>query len=252
MPTPPGAPRSLLVAPAHEPAALAAALASGADAVILDLAAAPTQQARIDGRATVARLLAGERAGKPSLLVGLGRLETPEVEADLDALAPHRPDAVVLAGAQGGEDVQRLGVKLAVREAEAGLGDGAIAVLALAAGSARAALRLSTYTEASRRLMGLAWSADALAADLGAQTLVGAFCADGRLTSPMRLARDLTLLAAVAAGAPAFDAAFPDPQDAEGLRRACARARRDGFAGKLAIHPDQVAVINAAFARAGA
>jgi citrate lyase subunit beta/citryl-CoA lyase len=45
----------------------------------------------------------------------------------------------------------------------------------------------------------------------------------------------------------AIDGVHADFRDAAGLSREVALARRDGFTAKLAIHPDQVPVINAAF-----
>jgi citrate lyase subunit beta/citryl-CoA lyase len=71
---------------------------------------------------------------------------------------------------------------------------------------------------------------------------------DGRTwTSPYRLARDLTLFAAAAAKVQAIDTVFVNFRDSDGLRQECRAAVRDGFTGKMAIHPGQVAVINEAF-----
>ncbi len=70
---------------------------------------------------------------------------------------------------------------------------------------------------------------------------------DGNWTSPFQLVRNLCLFAAHAAGVAAIDTIYADFRDPEGLRATCDEARRDGFAGKLAIHPDQVAVVNSAF-----
>jgi len=69
----------------------------------------------------------------------------------------------------------------------------------------------------------------------------------GKWTSPFQLARNLCLFAAHAAGVAAIDTIYADFRDPEGLRASCDEARRDGFSGKLAIHPDQVAIINSAF-----
>ena len=61
------------------------------------------------------------------------------------------------------------------------------------------------------------------------------------------MARSLCLVAAAAAHVPAYDTVYTDFRNEAGLREYAADARRDGFAGMLAIHPAQVAVINAAF-----
>lgn len=242
--------RSILFAPADQPHKIEKALASAADAVVLDLedsvAPAAKAAAREAAAQTLARVLARaeHRAGGPRLMVRVNGLDTPHIEADLDAVAPHRPFAIMLPKARGGDDVQHLAVKLAVREAESGLDDGAIGILPLATETAGSLFRLGSYAGSSRRLIGLAWSAEDLAADLGAQ----ANRVDGRFTPPFLLARNMALFAAVGAGLPAFDAVFRDHRDLVGLRRECAEARRDGFWGKLAIHPDQAAIINEAFA----
>jgi citrate lyase subunit beta / citryl-CoA lyase len=244
--------RSILFAPADQPRKIEKALASAADAVVLDLedSVAPTAKAAAREAAAQALALAHAlahaqpRAGGPRLMVRVNGLDTPHIEADLDAVAPQRPFAIMLPKARGGDDVQHLAVKLAVREAESGLDDGAIGILPLATETAGSLFRLGTYAGSSRRLIGLAWSAEDLAADLGAQ----ANRVDGRFTPPFLLARNMALFAAVGAGLPAFDAVFRDHRDLVGLRRECAEARRDGFCGKLAIHPDQAVIINEAFA----
>ena len=69
----------------------------------------------------------------------------------------------------------------------------------------------------------------------------------GELSFTYRLARSLCLAGAVAAGVQPVDGVFADFRDEEGLAREAAAARREGFTGKLAIHPAQVAAINAAF-----
>ena len=70
---------------------------------------------------------------------------------------------------------------------------------------------------------------------------------EGLYTEPFALARSLTLFAASAAGVPAIETVYPDFRDADGLAACAARARRDGFARMLAIHPIQVPIINTAF-----
>src|SRR5213075_137125 len=69
----------------------------------------------------------------------------------------------------------------------------------------------------------------------------------GELSFTYRLARSLCLAGAVAAGVQPVDGVFADFKDSDGLRAEAEAARREGFTGKLAIHPAQVAVINAAF-----
>ena len=234
--------RSLLFAPADEQR-LAEALKSGADAIIVDLAqAAPATRAT--ARAAAARFLKEARGkrGGPALIVRVHALDSGEVDADLDAVMAGAPDAILLPGSLGAASVQQLSAKLAVREASFARGrrdpdhrhrrHGAVVV------------RHGKLSRLEPAAYGLAWCAESLRADIGAETdrdgLGGDF-------GPYRLARDLTLLAATSPGVPAIDAVFPDARDLEGLRAEALAARRDGFAGKLAIHPAQAAIINDVF-----
>ncbi len=153
------------------------------------------------------------------------------------------PDAILLPGSLGAASVQQLSAKLAVREARFSLADGATRIIAVA-DTAQSLFSMGSYRGSSKRLAGIAWSAEALRADIGAETDRDRL---GDSYGPYRLARDLTLLAATAARVPAIDAAFPDARDPEGLRAEALAARRDGFAGKMAIDPAQVGAINDIF-----
>jgi citrate lyase subunit beta / citryl-CoA lyase len=235
--------RSLIVAPADEKQ-LAEALASGADALIVDLASAPLEK-RAGARAAAARFLkqARGRGGGPALVVGANALDSGETDADLDAVMGSAPDAVLLRGSLGAASVQQLSAKLGVHEADFALADGATRIIAVV-DAARGVLNMASYSGASARLAGIAWSAASLRADIGAETDRDP---RGVYAGPFRLARDLTLLAAAAAGVAAIDAAFAYGGDPDGLRAEAIAARRDGFAGKMAIDPGQVGIINEVF-----
>ncbi|HEY8578306.1 MAG TPA: CoA ester lyase, partial [Beijerinckiaceae bacterium] len=236
---------SYLFTPASSPRKIARALASEADWVILDLEDSVTAADKDMARMAAAEALRLRPAGGPRIMVRVNALDSGLVDADLDAVAPAAPDAIMLPKAMGGDDAQQLSVKLAVREAEAGLEDGAIGVVPLCAESSASLFRMGGYRGATGRLVGLAWGAEDLAADIGARVTR---LPSGDFTPPFALARSLTLHAAAAAGVPAIDAVYPNFRDAAGLRAECAAARRDGFAGKLAIHPDQAAIIREAMA----
>ncbi len=238
--------RSLLFVPADSPRKQARALACGADAIIVDLEDSVAAQAKDAGRQAAREFLQEwrrqERAAR--IIVRINALDSGLTERDLDALMPLRPDIIMLPKAQGGRDVQHLGAKLAVREAESDLPDGATQILPIATETAGAIFGLGSYAGASRRLCALTWGAEDLSADIGAESNRDA---NGQYTSPYRLARDLTLFAAAHAGVDALDTVFVNFQDHAGLRAECETARRDGFTGKMAIHPDQIAVINEVF-----
>lgn len=213
--------------------------ASGARSLILDLAGAP-QSEKIAARAGAARMLAG--GGAQCVIVRVNGLSSGHVEADLAALAPLAPHAVLLPDCHGGDDAQQMSVKLRVHEAEAGLGVGSIGLIACVGASADL-FRLGSYRGATQRLQGLTWSARNLAADVGAQ----GYLDEGALSGPMALARNLTLFAAAGARVQALDGPYEELDDLAGLQRICTAAKRDGFAGKIALSLAQMRVIEAAF-----
>jgi citrate lyase subunit beta/citryl-CoA lyase len=237
--------RSLLVAPGDDEGKLAAALTSEADAVVIDLDI--MDGARVAARATAARILkAAPREKQPALMARISPLDSGETDADLDAVMAYAPFAILLPKCRGAACIQRLSTKLAVREASCGLKDGATRIVA-AADSARGLLALGSLPGASARLAGLAWDAEAICADLGADR---ARDGAGVYAGPLRLARDMSLIAAAGASVVAIDTTFAGIPDLEGLRAEALAARRDGFAAKLAIDPAQAKIINAAFAAA--
>ena len=238
--------RSALFVPGDSTAKLAKSLGSGADALILDLEDSVAAERKQAARATALAFLedAGKRQPRPLLMVRVNALETGLTDADLDAIVAGRPDAIMLPKAEGGTAVAHLDAKLTAREAIHGLPDGEIRIVALATETASALFVAGTYGGASPRLTGLSWGAEDLSADLGAETNRDA---EGRFTEPFRFARNLCLAAAAAAKIQAIDTVFVDFRDLAGLKREAEEARRDGFTAKLAIHPAQVATINAVF-----
>ncbi|HEY1983707.1 MAG TPA: CoA ester lyase, partial [Xanthobacteraceae bacterium] len=155
-----------------------------------------------------------------------------------------KPDAIMLPKAEGGASVIHADAKLAVREAINDLPDGHIKILPLATETAAALFLAGTFAGCSRRLTALTWGAEDLSAELGAQANRDA---QGRFLDPYRLARALCLAGAAAARVPALDTVYVDFRNSDGFRRECEEDCRDGFSGKLAIHPAQVAIINEVF-----
>ena len=171
-------------------------------------------------------------------------LSTGLADADLDAIVAARPDAIMLPKAEGGASIMHADAKLAAREALAGLPDGHVKIVAIATETAQSLFRAGTYRGASARLTALTWGAEDLSADLGAEANRDG---EGLFLDPYRLARTLCLAAAAAAEVLALDTVYVDFRNEAGLRRECEDARRDGFQGKMAIHPAQVATINDVF-----
>jgi citrate lyase subunit beta/citryl-CoA lyase len=238
--------RSLLFVPADSPAKLGKALGCGADALILDLEDSVAPERKLAARDGAVAFLAQAlpQPGRPRLIVRVNALATGLTDADLDAVAAARPDAIMLPKAEGGASVVHVDAKLCVREALAGLDEGGIGIIPIATETAASLFVAGTYRDASRRLLALTWGAEDLATDLGAEANRDA---DGRFLDPFRLARTLCLAGAAAAQVPALDTVYVDFRNEAGLRRECEAACRDGFAGKMAIHPAQVATINAVF-----
>lgn len=223
--------RSLLFVPGDRPDRMTKALTVGADALILDLEDAVAPARKGDARAAVAAFLAREDRPVP-LLVRVNPLGGGLTDDDLAAVLPGRPDGLILPKAEGAESVRALAAGVA------------IPILPIATETPAALFRLGSYGEVRDRLLGLTWGAEDLPSAIGAAT---AREADGRYTAPVETVRSLALFAAHAAGVPAIETVFPAFRDADGLARYAARGRRDGFTGMMAIHPDQVATINAAF-----
>jgi citrate lyase subunit beta/citryl-CoA lyase len=237
--------RSLLFVPGDSERKLARALEAGADALILDLEDAVASSAKAQARALAAEFLAGHAAaGSPRLYVRINALDTREWEADLAAVLPRTPSGIVVPKTRSGADVHTLSIALHHGEERAGLEPGKTRIVAIATEVPASLLALPSYVGASRRLEALAWGAEDLSAALGARATRDAA---GALSSPFRLARDLCLVTAAAAETAAIDTVYLDYRDAEGLAREARAAARDGFAGKLAIHPAQVPIINDAF-----
>jgi citrate lyase subunit beta/citryl-CoA lyase len=238
--------RSLLFVPADGGKKLDKAMASGADAVIVDLEDSIALARKSEARALAAAFLreAASLRQRPRLLVRVNGLQTGLIDDDLAAVVPARPDAIMLPKAEGGAAVVHADAKLTAREALAGLPDGSIKIIAIATETAQALFLAGTYRGASARLAGLTWGAEDLSAELGAEANRDAA---GNFLDPYRLARALCLAGAAAAEIQAIDTVYVDFRNEAGLRRECEEARRDGFTAKMAIHPAQVAAINDAF-----
>ena len=144
--------RAFLIVPG-DARAVAAAMASDAHALIVD----------VTGLASPA-FFPERRQGAP-----LFYLRSCELERDLSAMMAVAPDGIVLSRCEGARDVTRLGARLAVEEAIHGLADGSTQILPLIETS-RGTLTSHTLADASGRLAGIAWDAEAIRAEIGALT----------------------------------------------------------------------------------
>lgn len=235
--------RSFLFVPADSEKKLAKARDAHSDALILDLEDSVQPAARPRARQLAAEFL-GE-GGDAQLWVRINPLDSSDSLDDLRAIMPAAPFGIVLPKAVGARDVNQLSMLIDVLEQESDLPTGETAILPIATEKPAALFRMHEYAEASPRLHGLTWGAEDLSAAIGAAVIRDDA---GDWLPPYELARSLTLFAASAAGVAAIDTVYTDFRDHDGLSRYSGKARRDGFSGMLAIHPDQVAAINEAFA----
>ena len=238
--------RSWLFAPGDDQGKLAKAYGCGADIVIIDLEDSVSAAGKVDARRCALAFLqesAQDRSG-PQRFVRINAFQTGLADADLDVIMTGAPDGIVLPKSTGGDDISVLDAKIAVREALHDLTDGSTRIAAIATETAAAIFGLGTYAGVSARLAALTWGGEDLATDIGAATNKDG---DGQWTAPFQLARNLCLFGSAAAGLPAIDTVYTNFRDETGLAAECQAAARDGFSGKLAIHPAQVPVINAAF-----
>src|SRR5262249_40272426 len=238
--------RSLLFVPADSERKLARAPQSGADALILDLEDSVAPSHLPSARSRARAFLDATRSGGFQRWVRINPLASSAALDDLAALAAGRPDGILLPKCVP-EDLRTLDHYLAAFEAAAAIAAGSIRVIAIATETPAAMFQIGGYAGAPPRLAGITWGAEDLAAAIGGSNRRH----DPVYEDVYRLARAFCLLAAAAAAVAAIDTIYTDFKDAEGLAAECAASRRAGFAAKMAIHPAQIAVINAAFTASG-
>ena len=239
--------RSLLFVPADSEKKLAKSLTSSADVLILDLedsvAASRRPVAREMAKAFIAE--ARKAGAKPKLYVRINPLDGGDWAADLAGVMAAGPDGIILPKPHSGEDVHKLSIALGHAESQHGLKAGQTRILPIATETPLSVLQLHSYVGASTRMSGMSWGAEDLGAVVG--SLANRDSATGTWTSPYRLVRDLMLFTASACGIEPIDTVFVNFRDTAGLKVESLAAKRDGFTGKIAIHPDQVAPINEVF-----
>jgi len=224
-------PRSWLFVPADIEKKVAKAVESDADAIIFDL-----EDSVAPARKSVARDILKnlpKRSNGPQWWIRINPLGSEYHKDDLTLIGSAYVHGIVLPKAEGGADVTHLAHRT-----------GNIPIHAIVTETPASLFGLLSYRDPKSPLVAMSWGAEDLSAAIGASSK---YDADGALSFTYRLARSLCLAGAVAAGVQPVDGVFADFKDDAGLRAEAEAARREGFTGKLAIHPGQVAVINAAF-----
>lgn len=238
-------PRSFLFVPGDSERKMAKGGGSAAQALVLDLEDSVAAERLPAARAMVREFLrANADRSKQQLWVRINPLDSGKALDDLAQVVGGAPDGLLLPKCQGGAEIATLDHYLTALERREGVADGSIKIISVATETAGAMFELGSYRNCSPRLFGLTWGAEDLATALGASTNKGP---DGAYAFPYQLARTLCLMGAKAAGVQPIDTVQPNFRDAEGLATEVRIARQDGFTAKFAIHPDQVAPINAGF-----
>jgi len=239
--------RSMLFIPGDSEKKMAKVPTCGADAVILDLEDSVSPENKPLARRLVPDFLRATPRGQRAVQywVRVNPFDTGLTLDDLAAIMPGAPDGIMQPKTKDPQDVRRLSHYLDALEATHGLERGSVKILPVATETAIAPFTLGQFATAGlERLAGLTWGAEDLSAALGASTNLDA---SGEWAFTYKMARSLCLLAAHASGVQAIDTLYVDFRDEEGLRASCRAARAEGFTGRIAIHPAQVAGINASF-----
>jgi citrate lyase subunit beta / citryl-CoA lyase len=238
--------RSILFIPGDNERKLSKADSFAADALILDLEDSVAPARKLIAREIVRAFLdARNAARRTQLWVRINPLNHPGVLQDLAAVVGGRPDGIMQPKTNGPRDVERLSHYLDALEARDGVAAGHVKVMPVTTETAVAPFRLGDYANFSLpRLVALTWGAEDLSSAIGASTNKGP---NGDWDFPYQVVRAACLFASHAAGVQAIDTLYGDYRDPNGLRASCDLARRQGFTGRVAIHPDQLDIINKAF-----
>lgn len=222
--------RSWLFTPGTRPDRFDKAAASGADVSIIDLEDAVAPRDKPEARRTALAHLAQPAAGPCARALRINALVTRAGVADLDALLESQasPDYLVLPKSESAAHLQILDRLLG----EAGKVTRLVALIESAKGLAA----VEEIAASTPRLTALLFGAADMSADLGAATA----------WAPLAYVRSRLVAAGALAGVLAIDTPFFDVKDHDGLTQETSQAVAMGFEGKAAIHPNQIAAINAA------
>lgn len=236
-------PKSYLFVPGDNQKKLAKAQGTGAQALILCLEDAVAEANKSRARQIVAEYLLAQRERSAQLWVRVNSIATTHMLDDLAVVMRGRPDGIFFPKPSGAQDFLALDHFLSAFEVQNGIVRGATRIMSVVE-SAVGALHQHEFANATPRLQALTWGAEDMSADIGASTNTDE---NGAHFLLHRMNRAHALLIAAAGNMQAVDGICADFRDDKKLRDECARGRREGFTGKIAIHPDQVAAINACF-----
>jgi citrate lyase subunit beta/citryl-CoA lyase len=236
--------RSLLFVPGDSERKFEKANGSDADGLILDLEDAVDPQRKPEARKLLVRMIASAPGRAWNCWVRINAFDTGLAMEDLAAVVMPGLDGILLPKANGAADVVQLGHCLDALEAKADMPRGHVKVIVVSTETPTAIFNLGSYIPRHPRLVGLTWGAEDLSSAIGTITNKAA---DGAWSFPYQFARAQCLFAASAAEVVPIETLHTDFRDDAGLAASCLAARHDGFTGRIAIHPAQVATINRCF-----
>ena len=230
--------RSMLFLPGDNPRFLAKALASPADALILDLEDAVAPHQKPAARLAVAQALRAQDFGAKEKGVRINSLSTPYGREDVQTVVPARPHTLVVPKVNGPQDVPG--------------GDDLVTAVAKAHGLALGEVKLMPIIESPLAVINVESIALASPRVVGLMFGIGDYTASTRGTPSgeeweILYPRTKMLLACRAAGIGAIDCPHGKVKDLEGLEKSARRARVLGYDGKAPIHPDHVPICNRVF-----
>tara|TARA_B100000749_G_scaffold177805_1_gene137326 strand:- start:102 stop:986 length:885 start_codon:yes stop_codon:yes gene_type:complete len=239
--------RSWLFVPGDSEHKLLKGRENEADALILDLEDAVSNDRQAVGREMVHDFLSAHRDREAQeLWVRINPLDTELSLGDLAAIIPGAPDGIVVPKVHSATDINILGNYLSALEAITEQEVGSTKIICVATETASSLLRFHTYLEnVTDRLVGMTWGGEDLAAALGASDNKNPVT--GQYDDPYLMAKSLCLVTARAIDVQPIGVVFVNFKDLQGLEEECLRERRAGFTGKIAIHPAQSEIINRAF-----
>lgn len=230
--------RSWMFVPGHRQRMIHKALGLDADALMLDIEDGVAPAEKEQARRLIGEALARERQpGEPLRFVRINAIGHRRMEDDLAAVLRPGLDGLVLPKVESPAEVAAVESRAAAHEAACG----ARLRLLVAVESPAGLLAAPAIASCSERVAGLMFGAEDFGRELGLPASRQGEAQD------LLYARSALVVAAASARVQAVDGVWVDLRDPEGLERFALQSRRLGFTGMSAIHPSQVAPINAAF-----
>lgn len=230
--------RCILYVPGSDTRKMEKAVTLGADCVCFDLEDGVAWNQKENARSLVARMLRELDFGASEKCARINAIGSGMESADLEAIVPARPDAIVIPKVNDAEQLRWVSAEIAKRETKNEMETGTIALIGMIE-SARGLMNVREIASADARLQALIFGAEDYAADVGATRT--------REGLEVLYARSAIVAACAAFGLQAIDLLYLDFRDAEGLRAEAMRGAQLGYAGMQTIHPNQVDIVQEMF-----